>query len=212
LGLALNGATAAIQGFGNVGSFAHKLAQEKLGLKVVAISDEYGGIYNANGIDYAVLFNHQRRTGKVVDCPGTEPISNKDLLELAVDVLIPAAIENQLTSQNAEQIKAKLVAELANGPTTPDADNILNDKGIYIIPDFLCNAGGVTVSYFEMVQNGYQYYWDEEMVNQRLDMKMTQAFHAVHDMSQAKQVDTRVAAYLVAVSRVAEAVRLRGWV
>ncbi len=212
VGFALKGATVAIQGFGNVGSFAHKLAEEMFETKVVAVSDEFGGIYNENGIAYQTVVDHLNKTGKVVECPGTEPISNKGLLELNVDILIPAAIENQLTSQNADQIKAKIVAELANGPTTPEADNILNDKGIYIIPDFLCNAGGVTVSYFEMVQNGYQFYWDENMVNKRLDIKMTNAFRAVHDMSLSKHVDTRVAAYLVAVSRVAEAVRLRGWV
>ncbi|MCP4429181.1 MAG: Glu/Leu/Phe/Val dehydrogenase [Chloroflexi bacterium] len=212
LGIELNGATAAIQGFGNVGSFAHKLAQEMFNIKVVAVSDEFGGIYNAKGLDYHAVVDHLAATGKVIEFPDSEPMSNKDLLELDVDILIPAAIENQLTSQNADNIKAKLIAELANGPTTPEADDILNSKGIYTIPDFLCNAGGVTVSYFEMVQNGYQFYWDEDMVNQRLDRKMTRAFHAVHNMSQSKNVDTRVAAYLVAVSRVAEAVRLRGWV
>ncbi|MFQ5435019.1 MAG: Glu/Leu/Phe/Val dehydrogenase [Anaerolineae bacterium] len=212
VGLNLEGATAAVQGFGNVGSFAHKLAQEILGIKVVAISDEFGGIYNANGIHYDDVKAHVQRTGKVVECPNTEPVSNKELLELDVDILIPAAIENQLTAQNAGNIKAKVVAELANGPTTPEADNILNDKGIYIIPDFLCNAGGVIVSYFEMVQNSYQFYWDEAMVNERLDMNMTVAFEAVHNMSVAKKADTRVAAYLVAVNRVADAVRLRGWV
>jgi glutamate dehydrogenase (NAD(P)+) len=212
LDIDLGTATAAIQGFGNVGSFAHKLLEEMFGTKVVAVSDEFGGIYSKQGLDYQTVLKHLESTGKVIACPGTEPISNKDLLELDVDILVPAAIENQLTSQNADQIKAKIVAELANGPTTPEADNVLNDKGIYIIPDFLCNAGGVTVSYFEMVQNGYQYYWDEEMVNQRLDRKMTMAFHAVHNMAKVQKVDTRVAAYLVAVSRVAEAVRLRGWV
>lgn len=212
LGMELKGATAAIQGFGNVGSFGHKLAQELLGLKVVAVSDEYGGIYNAQGLDFHKVNAHLEKTGKVIECPGTEPISNSDLLELDVDILIPAAIENQLTSQNADNIKAKLIAELANGPTTPEADDIFEAKGIYVIPDFLCNAGGVTVSYFEMVQNGYQYYWDENMVNERLDNKMTNAFHAVHNMAQEKKVYTRIAAYLVAVSRVAEAVRLRGWV
>ncbi|MBE2202171.1 MAG: Glu/Leu/Phe/Val dehydrogenase [Anaerolinea sp.] len=212
LGIELKGATAAIQGFGNVGSFAAKLAQEMFGIKVIALSDEFGGIYNANGFDYHEVAAHMAKTGKVIDFPGSVPISNKDLLELGVDILIPAAIENQLTSANAENIKAKIIAELANGPTTPDADNVFERKGIYVIPDFLCNAGGVTVSYFEMVQNAYQYYWTEEMVNQRLDEKMTHAFHAVHNMAQQKKVYTRVAAYLVSVSRVAEAVRLRGWV
>jgi glutamate dehydrogenase (NAD(P)+) len=211
-GIDLSQATAAIQGFGNVGSFAHKLITSMFGTKVVAVSDEFGGIYNKNGLDYETVMDHLNRTGKVINCPSTEPISNKDLLELEVDILVPAAIENQLTSQNADNIKCQIVAELANGPTTPEADDVLNNKGIYIIPDFLCNGGGVTVSYFEMVQNGYQYYWDEEMVNQRLDHKMTRAFHAVHNMAQSKNVDTRVAAYLVAVNRVAEAVRLRGWV
>ncbi len=211
-GLNLNGATAAIQGYGNVGSFAHILGQKQFGLKVVAVSDEFGGIYNAYGLDCDVVAEHLRQTGKVINCPGAESLSNQELLELEVDILIPAAIENQLTGQNADRVKAKIVAELANGPTTPDADNILNDKGIYIIPDFLCNAGGVIVSYFEMVQNGYQYYWDEAMVHERLDKKITTAFHAVNHMSESKNVDMRVAAYLVAVNRVAEAVRLRGWV
>jgi glutamate dehydrogenase (NAD(P)+) len=212
LNLPIAGATCAIQGYGNVGSFAHQVSHDILGLKVIAVSDQYGGIYNSNGLDPAVVSAHVKRTGKVVDCPNSEPINNAELLELPVTVLIPAAIENQLTAQNANNIKARIVAELANGPTTPQADDILVDKGIYIIPDFLCNAGGVTVSYFEMVQNAYQFYWDSDTVRQRLDHKMTTAFHAVHDMSVSKKVSTRIAAYLVAVSRVAEAVRLRGWV
>ena len=134
------------------------------------------------------------------------------MLELPVDILIPAAIENQLTAANADRIKARIVAELANGPTTPEADQILTEKGVYIIPDFLCNAGGVTVSYFEMVQNSYGYYWTEDLVQQRLDEKMTTAFHAVHEMATERHIETRMAAYLVAVNRVAEAVRTRGWV
>ena len=211
-GLDLKGATCAIQGYGNVGSYAHRLAYEMLGMRVVAVSDEFGGIYNEHGLEPDVVSDHLRRTGKVIDCPETEPVSNKGLLEMKVDVLIPAAIENQITGENADRIQAGIIAELANGPTTPDADRILAEKGVYIIPDFLCNAGGVTVSYFEMVQNSYQYYWDAELVHQRLDQKMTTAFYGVHEMAQAKQVDNRVAAYLVAVNRVAEAVRLRGWV
>lgn len=211
-GINLQGATCAIQGYGNVGGFAHRLAHDLFGMKVIAVSDEFGAIYNSSGLDPDVVNAHLRQTGKVVDYPGADKLTNAELLELEVDILIPAAIENQLTGQNANNIKAKIVAELANGPTTPEADQILNDKGIYIIPDFLCNAGGVIVSYFEMVQNAYQFYWTEDMVNERLDHKITTAFKAVHDMSQAKKVDTRVAAYLVAVNRVAEAVRLRGWV
>lgn len=212
LDMNLDGATCAIQGYGNVGSFAHKLGYKEFGLNVVAVSDEFGAIFNSSGLDPRDVSHHLRRTGKVKDCPGSENLTNAELLELEVDILIPAAIENQLTSQNADRVKSKIVAELANGPTTPEADNILNDKGTFIIPDFLCNAGGVIVSYFEMVQNSYQFYWDESMVHERLDKKMTTAFNAVHTMSQKQSVDTRVAAYLVAVDRVAEAVRLRGWV
>jgi len=212
LGMNLEGATCAIQGYGNVGSYGHQLAVEVLGMRVIALSDEYGGVYNQHGFDPKTVSAHMRKTGKLPGLADCEPLSNADLLELKVDVLIPAAIENQLTAQNADRIQATIIAELANGPTTPQADEILFGKGIYIIPDFLCNAGGVTVSYFEMVQNGYQYYWDEALVHQRLDHKMTTAFHAVHNMAQAKKVNNRVAAYLVAVQRVADAVRLRGWV
>ena len=212
LDLPLKGATCAIQGYGNVGSFAHRLAHDLLGLKVVAVSDEFGAIYSENGLDPTVVSAHLRRAGKVGGVEGSETITNSQLLELPVDILIPAAIENQLTSANADRIQARIVAELANGPTTPDADQILTQKGIYIIPDFLCNAGGVTVSYFEMVQNTYGFYWSEELVQERLDQKMTTAFHAVHQMAVERGVETRVAAYLVAVTRVAEAVRARGWV
>lgn len=204
--------TCAIQGYGNVGSNAHELAHKEFGLKVVAISDEFGGIYDDEGLDPDKTMPYSKRNGRLTNFPNSEAITNAQLLELDVDILIPAAIENQITAQNANQIRAKIVAELANGPTTPDADNVLNDKGTYIIPDFLCNAGGVTVSYFEMVQNSYQFYWEAPEVKERLDQKMTRAFKAVHNMSVAKNVDTRVAAYLVAVNRVAEAVRLRGWV
>jgi glutamate dehydrogenase (NAD(P)+) len=154
---------------------------------------------------------HKEKTGSVVGFPGTRPVSNEELLELDVAVLIPSALENQITEANAARIKAKFSAELANGPTTPEADKILYKNGVYVIPDFLCNAGGVTVSYFEMVQNAYGYYWDEPLVHERLDKKMTAAFHAVHAAAQEQKVNNRVAAYLVAVSRVAEAVRLRGW-
>ncbi|MDX1613310.1 MAG: Glu/Leu/Phe/Val dehydrogenase, partial [Candidatus Promineifilaceae bacterium] len=212
LKLTLDGATCAVQGYGNVGSHAHRLAHDVLGLRVVAVSDEHGGIHNANGLSPKLVQEHVRDTGSVVGCPDTEPINNESLLELPVTILIPAAIENQITSQNAERIQATVVAELANGPTTPRADTILYEKNIFVIPDFLCNAGGVTVSYFEMVQNAYQYRWDEKMVNERLDYKMRTAFDAVAAMAAAQKVDNRVAAYLVAVTRVAEAVRLRGWV
>jgi len=212
LGINLEGATAAIQGYGNAGTFAHKLGVELLGLKVVAVSDSKGGIYNPKGLDYEKVLAHKTETGAVINFPGADNITNEELLELDVDVLIPAALENQIGDWNADRIKAKIVAELANGPTTPEADEILFQKGVYVIPDFLCNAGGVTVSYFEQVQNFYLYYWDAEEVYQRLDSKMTKAFHAVHETAKKYNVHNRLGAYLVAVSRVVEAMKLRGWV
>jgi glutamate dehydrogenase (NAD(P)+) len=212
LGINLKGAPVAIQGFGNAGQFAATLAQELLGCNTVAVSDSRGGVYNPNGMDPFKLIEHKEKTGSVVGFPGAESISNEALLELDVTVLFPSALENQITAANAASVKARIVAELANGPTTPEADEILHRKGVYVIPDFLCNAGGVTVSYFEMVQNAYDYYWDLDTVHDRLDHKMTAAFHAVHEMAQRQKVHNRLAAYLVAVSRVAEVMKLRGGV
>ncbi len=212
LNIDLKGKTAAIQGYGNAGQFAHQLAVELLGLKVVAVSDSRGGIFNPDGLDFETTLQHKRDSGSVIGLAGTQPVSNEELLELDVTVLFPSALENQITAANAANIKAKIVAELANGPTTPEADRILHENGAYVIPDFLCNAGGVTVSYFEQVQNAYDYYWPVELVHERLDHKMTAAFHAVHEMSQKKNVHNRLGAYLVAVSRVAVAMKLRGWV
>lgn len=211
LGLNPQGATCAIQGYGNAGQFAHILGEELLGLKVVAVSDSKGGIYNPNGLNAKEVLAHKEKTGSVVGFPGAKAITNAELLELPVDILIPAALENQITADNAGRIKAKIVAELANGPTTPEADEILFKNGVYVIPDFLCNAGGVTVSYFEQVQNAMMYYWTAEEVHEKLDHKMTAAFHAVHKAAQEHKVHNRLGAYLVAVQRVAEAVRLRGW-
>ncbi len=212
LGIDLKQATCAIQGYGNAGSFYHSLAEEILGMKVVAVSDSRGGIINMNGLDSKEVKKHKAETGSVINFPGADNLTNEELLELEVTVLAPSALENVITARNAAKIKAKMTAELANGPTTPEADKILYDNGVYVQPDFLCNAGGVTVSDMEMVQNAYQYYWTAEMVHERLDQKMTKAFHAVHHMAQAKKVNNRVAAYLVSVDRVAQAVRLRGWV
>ncbi len=212
LNIDLQGKTAAIQGYGNAGQFAHQLAVEILGMKVVAVSDSRGGVYNPDGLAFETTLQHKRDTGSVTGLAGTKAISNEELLELDVLVLFPSALENQITAANAANVKAKIVAELANGPTTPDADQILHKNGVYVIPDFLCNAGGVTVSYFEQVQNAYDFYWPVELVHERLDHKMTAAFHAVHDMAQRKNVHNRLAAYLVSVSRVAEAMKLRGWV
>lgn len=211
LGIDPKGATCAIQGYGNAGQFAHLLGEELLGLKVVAVSDSKGGIYNPEGLSAKEVIAHKEKTGTVVGFPGAKAITNAELLELSVDILVPAALENQITGENAGRIKAKIVAELANGPTTPEADEVLFKNGVYVIPDFLCNAGGVTVSYFEQVQNAMMYYWTAEEVYQKLDQKMTAAFHAVHKMAQEHKVHNRLGAYLVAVKRVAEAVKLRGW-
>lgn len=206
-------ATYAIQGFGNAGQFAATLHPEILGGgKLVAASDSRGGVYNASGIDPGALVRHKLETGGVANFPGTKPISNEDILELQVDVLYPSALEGVITSRNAGNIKAKIMCELANGPTTPEADKILFEKGVYVLPDFLANAGGVTVSYFEQVQNIYNYYWPLNEIHQQLDRKMTCAFHSVFEMSKKAKVHNRLAAYMVAVSRVAEACKIRGWV
>jgi len=212
LGIELKGATMAIQGFVNAGQYAATLGAEILGLKLVAASDSRGGVYNPDGIDPAALVEYKLSTGRVANFPGTTMISNEDLLELDVDVLFPSALENQITAKNANNIKAKISCELANGPTTPEADDILYKNGVFVIPDFLANAGGVTVSYFEQVQNANNFYWELEEVHQRLDKIMTQAFAAVYDTHKKHDVNMRVAAYMVAVARVAEAMKLRGWV
>jgi len=212
MGLDTKGATMAIQGFGNAGQFAATLGQELLGARIVAVSDSRGGIYNAQGLDPNKVIAHKQNTGSVVGYPGTESVSNAELLELDVDILAPAALENQITAENAAKIKGKIIAELANGPTTPEADEVLHENGFYVIPDFLCNAGGVTVSYFEQVQNAYDFYWDVELVHERLDKKMTTAFHAVDQTAKKFNINNRMAAYVVAVQRVAQACRLRGWI
>jgi glutamate dehydrogenase (NAD(P)+) len=212
IGLKLKGATVAIQGYGNAGDFAHKLVTEMLGCKVVAVSDSKGGIHDAKGLDYAKVHDFKHRKGHVQGFPGSRKVTNEELLELPVDILIPAGIENQITGRNAANVKAKIVLELANGPTTPEADLILHRNGVLQVPDFLANSGGVTVSYFEWVQNLYGYYWSAEEVYQKLDAKMTAAFHAVYSQHLKAKVDMRTAAYMVAVGRVAEAVKLRGLV
>jgi len=213
-GIELNGATCAIQGFGNAGQFAAILGSEILGLKVIAVSDSKGGVINRDGLDPRALVAHKEKHGSLTGFPGGEPISNEALLELDVDVLVPSALENQITAANAERVKAKISLELANGPTTPEADKILHKNGVFVLPDFLANAGGVTVSYFEQVQNTQNFYWSLEEVHSMLDRKMTKAFHGVYDMLNrfGGKVHMRQAAYLVAVSRVAEACKLRGWV
>jgi glutamate dehydrogenase (NAD(P)+) len=212
IGLDLGYATLAIQGYGNAGYNAALLARSLFGSKVVAVSDSKGAIYNKEGLDPEEVEQHKIRTSSVTGFPGAEQISNRELLELAVDVLVPSALENVITVENAPSIKAKILVELANGPTTPEADDILFSKGVHVLPDFLCNAGGVTVSYFEMAQNFYMYYWDKEEVDKRLARKMAEAYHSVLHNSKKYQVNMRQAAYVVAVGRLAEAMRLRGWV
>ena len=215
LGIDLSKATVAVQGYGNAGQFAHQLVTEMFGAKVVAVSDSRGGIYVEHGLDFDKTMEWKTQEGTVATykcCDEAKSISNEELLELDVDILVPAALENQIGNWNAEKITAKIVAELANGPTTPEADEIMHGNGVYVIPDFLCNAGGVTVSYFEQVQNAYDYYWDVDEVHDRLDKKMTAAFHAVNDAANKYAVNNRMAAYIVSVARVAEAMRLRGWV
>ena len=212
LGIDLAKATVAVQGYGNAGSFAAILTKKIFGSKIVAVSDSQGGVYSDRGLDPYRLLEHKKETGTVADFPNSEKVTNEELLELEVTVLWPSALENVITKENAGRIKARIIAEAANGPTTPEADEILHEKGVFVIPDFLCNAGGVTVSYFEWVQNIYGYYWPLEEVHQRLDAKMTKAFHEVLGMFEKKRTHMRLAAYLVAVQRVAEAMKLRGWV
>ncbi|MDS0257710.1 Glu/Leu/Phe/Val dehydrogenase, partial [Thermoplasmatales archaeon AK] len=191
--LDLSKATVAIQGFGNAGQFAVKLVHEMFGSKVVAVSDTKGGIYLESGIDYQKLLDHKQKTGSVVNFPGAKNITNEELLELKVDVLIPAAIENQIRGDNAGRVKAKILLELANGPTTPDADEILYKNRVMHLPDFLANSGGVTVSYFEWVQNNIGEYWTEEEVYRKLDQRMTEATHSVLDTAERYKVDNRTA-------------------
>jgi glutamate dehydrogenase (NAD(P)+) len=212
LGIDLSKATVAVQGYGNAGYHAARLCRELFGSSIIAVCDSKGGVCCKVGIDPAAAYACKTQTSSVCNLPGMEPISNEELLELDVDILIPAAIENVITDKNAGKIKAKIVAELANGPTTPEADDILYRNGVHVIPDFLCNAGGVTVSYFEMVQNFYMYTWEEAEVRERLDKKMTAAYHSVLNTSQEYKINMRQAAYVRAVERVVEAMRLRGWV
>ena len=199
-------ATIAVQGFGNAGSYAAILAKEFLpGSKVVAVSDSKGAIYNPSGFDVDKLVAHKDKTGTVMNFPGAKEISNEELLTLDVTLLVPAALEGQITKANADKVKAKVIAEAANGPTLPDADNILYKNGTFVIPDILANAGGVTVSWFEQLQAKTEYPWSLEQVQSRLEERMVRAFHDVYNASQKHNVHMRTAAYVVAVERVARA-------
>jgi len=208
-GKQVSGARVAIQGYGNAGSIAATLLAAE-GAKIVAVSDSQGGIHNPAGLDPAKVGAWKREHGTVVGYRGSDEVTNQEILEVDCDILVPAALENQITRHNAPRIQAGVVAEAANGPTTPDADEILYDRGVFVIPDILCNAGGVTVSYFEWVQDMQSFFWTEDRINASLKGIMDRAFAAVHEMAERYEVDMRTAAYMVAVARVAEATTLRG--
>lgn len=209
MGIDLNKAKVSVQGFGNVGSVAAKLICE-LGATVTHVSDQYGGITNKKGLDIGALLKHVEKTGKVVGFKGGEECGQDDILYAKVDVLIPAALEHVITERNAKRIKAKLVAEGANGPVTPEADEILESRGVTVIPDILCNAGGVVVSYFEWVQDNMGYFWEEDEVNRRLELKMVEAFYDVYKLSLEHGVSLRLAAYMLAIQRVVAILEMRG--
>jgi len=212
IGLGLRSATVAVQGFGNVGYHAAALVRSLLGCRVVAVSDSRGGIYNPQGLNPEDVQKHKLDTGSVSEYQGAEDISNQDLLELEVDVLIPAALDGVITGDNGSRVRARLVAEMANGPTTSEGDELLYENGVHLIPDILCNGGGVMVSYFEMVQNFSRWSWDETEVHQLLEKKMVSCYRQVVDTSRKMNVNMRQAAYMVAVGRVIEAMKARGWV
>ena len=209
LGIDIKGATIAIQGFGNVGSVSAELLAAT-GARIVAVTDWKGGVYNEKGLDVAALVEHARQHKTVAGFAGGTALTNDELWELDVDVLIPAALENQITMDNAPKIRAKILTEGANGPTTPDAHDHLHKRGVFVIPDILANSGGVTVSYFEWVQDRYGYFWDLEDVNARLEKKMREAFDDVLQTSLTHNVDLRTAAYVVAVARVGTVTKMRG--
>jgi glutamate dehydrogenase (NAD(P)+) len=209
MGKELKGLTVAVQGFGNVGSTAARLLFEQ-GSNVTAVSNSKGGIYNKNGIDIESLIQHVSENKAIADFPNVEIITNEELLTIDCDVLIPASIEGQITRYNADKVKARMIVEGANGPTTPEADRILCDRGVSVIPDILANSGGVVISYFEWVQDLQFYFWKENEIQQRLKAIMTDIFSSVLSMSQEKKIDMRMAAWILGISRISEAQELRG--
>ena len=209
LGFDIKGATVAVQGFGNVGSVSADLIA-KAGAKIVAVTDWKGGVYNDKGLDIPKLLDWVKEKKTVAGFGGADPLDADDFWGLEVDVLVPAALENQITMENAPRIKAKIVTEGANGPTTPDAHKHLHERGVFVIPDILANSGGVTTSYFEWVQDRYGYFWEESEVNERLEKKMCEAFDDVLEKSLTYKVDLRTAAYIVAISRVGTVTKMRG--
>ncbi|MGN1385051.1 MAG: Glu/Leu/Phe/Val dehydrogenase [Bacillus sp. (in: firmicutes)] len=209
-GIEIKGASIVVQGFGNAGSFLAKFMHDA-GAKVVGISDAYGALYDPNGLDIDYLLDRRDSFGTVTNL-FNNTLTNKELLELECDILVPAAIENQITAENAYDIKAKIVVEAANGPTTLEATQILTDRGILLVPDVLASSGGVTVSYFEWVQNNQGYYWSEEEVEEKLEKILVKSFETIYTTSQNRRVDMRLAAYMVGVRKMAEASRFRGWI
>ncbi|SFP80837.1 Glu/Leu/Phe/Val family dehydrogenase [Salibacterium halotolerans] len=211
LGMELNGATAALQGFGNVGSMTAEFLHH-LGVKITGITNAHGGIYDENGLDIPDIQQFVKKGNVVHTYPDADPLTNEDVFGLPVDIFIPAAVENQITKNTAPAIQAKIVAEAANGPTTPEGDKIMEEKDIFVIPDILCNAGGVTVSYFEWVQNAMNYYWKEDEVNAKLTEKMKEGFQKVLDIRREKQIRMRQAAYTAGIHQITEAFHARGWI
>ena len=209
-GVKVHGGTVAVQGFGNAGSIAAKILHDEQGAKIVAASDTKGGIWNPEGMNPHAIEAHKQKTGSVVGFPGAKLITNDEVLEAKADILIPAALENQITARNADKIHAKIVAEAANGPTVPEADKILFERKIVVLPDVLANAGGVTVSYFEWAQDIQGFYWSLEEVNQRLERVMVRSYADVHKVAEERHVHNRTAAYVVAIQRVVDAIRIRG--
>ena len=209
MGLKLKGATLAVQGFGNVGWNAAKIAYD-MGCKILAVSDSTGGICTSKGLNPYQVYDHKSKTGSVLNFKGTENITNKEILETKCDILIPAALENQITKTNVDKIETKIVAEGANGPTTPEADRALHEKGIVLIPDILANSGGVATSYFEWVQNLTREHWTLEDVCKKLENKMVKAFYDVHKLAKKEDSDLRTAALMLGVGRVAEAIKTLG--
>jgi glutamate dehydrogenase (NAD(P)+) len=209
ISISLEGARVAIQGFGNAGANSAELLTE-MGATVIAVSDSRGGVYNRNGLPIEDMLAYKRNTGSVAGFPEADGVGNDELLELPCDILIPAALGNQITARNADRIRARIIGEAANGPTTPEADDILFDRGVFLIPDILANAGGVTVSYFEWVQGLQEFFWTEREVNAQLERIMVGAFEQVLRIAQERRVHMRTAAYLVAVDRVAQATTTRG--
>ncbi len=210
-GVRVKGGTVAVQGFGNAGSVAANLLHDEQGATIVAVSDSKGGIYKSEGLNPHAVEDHKRKTGSVVGFPGTKQVSNEEILETKVDVLVPAALENQITKKNADKINAKIVAEAANGPTLPEADTILHQKKVTVLPDILANAGGVTVSYFEWAQDIQGFFWPLNEVNERLERVMVRSYADVHKAAVEHKVHNRTAAYILAIQRVADAIKIRGF-